>query len=67
MMLLDRQAGYDRLVQSVGTRIQEIVASSKPMVGNVGCIAVTARLAKLPTTVEGLRQVNADFFTKAED
>jgi hypothetical protein len=52
---LDAVDAYDQTVDRARKQIGEtLLADRKPLIQSTGCLAVTARLAELPDTIEGM-------------
>jgi hypothetical protein len=67
-MPLNHQASYEyeRMRHLAQKMIRnEALVSRKPLVDNVGCLAVTDRLIELSTMTPGARRVDVNFFSQA--
>jgi hypothetical protein len=63
MMPLDMQGSYEQTLRTARSKVREALsANHEPTIGHIGCLAVAARLAELPATINDTRRVDAKFF-----
>lgn len=63
MLPLDMKDSYTQTLHVARQEIKHVLSGNlTPTVGNIGCLAVAARLAELPDSIDGTMRVNAAFF-----
>jgi hypothetical protein len=64
MMPLDVEGSYAQTLRAAREEIKKaLLANLTSTVGNIGCLAVAARLAELPTSIDNTTRVDAAFFS----